>query len=177
MSAIGTRLWRERIADSGVENTLPGEKSARHEQTPADNDKTSNNKDWTPESVSAAIESVIKRCAYWLRRSRWLCLLSESALAWQMKPNTGEQILIVFNKGAVVDRQVLPAGQQLALPPGYKTNFRGRRQNLDLKTYDRLRVVTTELRRLLSEQRSVKLRLGPKSILRAEQLKKALKWI
>ncbi len=174
---IGTQLWRESIAESEVGTDTPAENSSGDEQTQAINDKTPSQKDWTPESVSTAMESVIKRCAYWLRRSRWLCLLSESALAWETHHNTGEQILIVFKKGAIIDRRVLQVGQQLPLPPGYKTDFSGRRQNLDLKTYDRLRVVTTELRRLLSEQRSVKLRLGLKSVLRAEQLRKALKWV
>jgi hypothetical protein len=44
-------------------------------------------------------------------------------------------------------------------------------------TYDRLRVLTTELRRLLSENRSVELSLRPTVILRNEELKKALQWV
>jgi hypothetical protein len=44
-------------------------------------------------------------------------------------------------------------------------------------TYDRLRILTTELRRLISENRNIELRLGPMVTLGYEELKKALRWV
>ena len=172
---IGTQLWREALA--AVETDMSDENEADAEQTQTANNKDSEERDWTPESVSSALESVIKRCAYWIRRSRWLCLLSESTLAWEVHDGSGQIIIIVFNKGVIIDRQSVAARTTLPLSPGCKTQFRARQHNFDLKTYDRLRVVTTELRRLISEDRWVALRLGPKSILRPEELGRALRWI
>jgi hypothetical protein len=175
LMTIGTQLWREALA--AVETDMSDENEADAEQTQTAYNNDSEERDWTPESISSALESVIKRCAYWIRRSRWLCLLSESTLAWEVHDGSGQIIIIVFNKGVIIDRQSVAARTTLPLSPGCKTQFRARQHNFDLKTYDRLRVVTTELRRLISEDRWVALRLGPKSILRSEELGRALRWI
>lgn len=175
LMTLGTQLWREALAAAEMDMSDGNEVDA--EQTQTANNKDSDERDWTPESVSSALESVIKRCAYWIRRSRWLCLLSESTLAWEVHDGSGQIIFIVFNKGIIIDRQTVVARTTLPLSPGCKTQFGDRRHNFNLKTYDRLRVVTTELRRLISEDRWVTLRLGPKSILRPEELGRALKWI
>jgi hypothetical protein len=49
--------------------------------------------------------------------------------------------------------------------------------SINLKTYDRLRVVTTELRRLVAEGRDVELRLSPKVTLKRQEVVKALRWV
>jgi DNA polymerase-3 subunit epsilon len=172
---LGTRLWREALAAD--ESTQSAEDKTDSEQTQTANNNNSEKKDWNPESVSVALESVTKRCAYWMRRSRWLCLLSESTLAWEAHNDPGQTIFIVFSKGDVIDRLSASARQTLPLPPGCKTPLRDRQQNFNINTYDRLRVVTTELRRLISENRWLRLRLGSKSILGPEELARALKWI
>lgn len=172
---IGTRRWRDNLA--AAETVVSAENISRSGQTRAEIDETADARDWTPESVSDAIESVIKQCAHWIRRSRWLCLLSESTLAWEANHNPEKKIIIVFHKGVILERRVVVTGQALPLSPGYKTKFRARQQNLDLVTYDRLRVVTTEMRRLISEERRLELRPGLKSILRYEELSRALKWV
>ena len=175
LMTIGTQLWREALA--AVETDMSDEDKADAEQIQTANTKDPEEREWTPESVAGSLESVIKRCAYWIRRSRWLCLLSESTLAWEICDGSGQIIIIVFNKGIIIDRQSAAARTRLPLSPGCKTQFRTRQHNFDLKTYDRLRVVTTEMRRLISENRWVTLRPGPKSILQPEALGKALRWI
>ena len=56
-------------------------------------------------------------------------------------------------------------------------SFRARQKNFDLPTYDRMRVVTTEMRRILSEGRQMKLYLKPNVVLGREELSKALQWV
>jgi hypothetical protein len=160
---LGTRLWREALSAA--------------ETTQSEDDDNSEEKDWTPEIVSGALESVTKRCAYWIRRSRWLCLLSESTLAWEVRNDPGQIICLVFNRGDIIDRRSASVRSTLPLSPGYSTPFRDRQHHFNINTYDRLRVVTTELRRLISEDRWLRLRLGPKSILRPAELARALRWI
>ncbi|MGD2272947.1 MAG: GIY-YIG nuclease family protein, partial [Desulfobacterales bacterium] len=172
---MGTRLWRESL--NGVETATATEGDCGVDESQAESNQISQEREWTPESVSRALESIIRRCAHWIRRSRWFCLLSESTLAWEMQARPGVKTILVFSKGVTVDRRVTTAATVLPVPPGCETDFRTRQQNFDLKTYDRLRVVTTELRRLISENRQVELRVGSKPILRPADLSKALRWI
>jgi DNA polymerase-3 subunit epsilon len=167
---IGTQLWRKCLEERALDGS--GRDSS------VDNQTLPEEKVWIPESVTSSIESIVQRGAHWIRQSRWLCLLSESSLAWELRNNQGgNKQVIVIKKGEIVDRQVLRAGSLPPLPPGYRTGHRSRQQNFDLITYDRLRVMTTELRRLVSEGRVVELRLGPRPILRLNELMRALNWV
>ena len=60
---------------------------------------------------------------------------------------------------------------------GYAKRSANRQKIFDLTTYERLRVVTTELRRLVSEGRKVEIRLSPNAILSNRQLAKMLPWV
>ena len=68
--------------------------------------------------------------------------------------------LVVFEQGRLSHQSVLQAGQSVPVPPGYVHSWIDRRNNLDLAAYDRMRVVTTELRRNLGKGRNIQLRLG-----------------
>jgi hypothetical protein len=48
---------------------------------------------------------------------------------------------------------------------------------MDLATYDRLRVVTTEMRRLAGEGRAIELRLSNERRLALGEVKKYLDWV
>jgi hypothetical protein len=52
-----------------------------------------------------------------------------------------------------------------------------RRKGIDLSAYQRLRVATTEIRRLLAEDREPVLRLSGRVILRPGQLARMLWWV
>ncbi|MCP5106925.1 MAG: hypothetical protein GY950_26310, partial [bacterium] len=135
---------------------------------------------WTPEAVAKSIEGIIRHGAHLIRRARWFCLLSESSLAW----NTGETAggsrrLLILRGGGVAHREDLAGKKKIPPPPGYLRPFPVRRQNFDVITYDRMRVFTTELRRLVTGEtdREVELRLSPTNVLKRENLAKALQWI
>jgi DNA polymerase-3 subunit epsilon len=172
--AVGTLSWRKRMEEQDKltedDRDLEGEAGSEDEE----------NKDrvWTPEAVSRSLESVLRHCAFLIRRARWMTLLSESALSWcaSDKEERSKSVLL-FKAGAVVDRQTLKSEDLLPVPPGYDTAFRDRQTNLDLITYDRLRVLTTELRRLITEGRTVSIRLGPRTVLRSEQIRRVLRWV
>ena len=174
LMAVGTQSWRKRMEEQ--------EKSAednrdQQEEAQSDNGETGD-WIWTPEAVAHSLESVMQRCAHLIRRARWLTMLSESSLAWGT-PDRGEnkKRVLIFRAGAIVDRQVRETADALPVPPGCSSGFRDRLCNLDLITYDRLRVLTTELRRLISENRSVSIRLGSSAILRSGQIQSVLKWV
>jgi hypothetical protein len=52
-----------------------------------------------------------------------------------------------------------------------------RQKIFDLTTYERLRVVTTELRRLVATGRNLEIRLRPNATLSRRQLARILPWV
>jgi len=74
-------------------------------------------------------------------------------------------------------RQEWPPGAALPPPPGYRRSFRARQRGLDLATYDRLSVLTQELRRLVKDGARVELRLGLAPAWGRPELARALGWV
>ncbi len=173
LTELGARLWREHLERREQDETEQAETPNSDESQAEDNSHI-----WHPEDVARTIEGVIRRAAHLIRRSRWLCILSESTLAWA-PPSAGDghKRVLLFYQGAVVCSKIINVEQRAPVPEGHATPFHQRRQNIDLNTYDRLRVVTTELRRLVSEGRPVEICLRPTTILGNHQLEKALRWV
>ncbi len=153
---------------------------SREEEVEIEEPETPGEWVWTPGAVANAFESVIRRGAHLIRRARWFCLLSESSLAWDRGDTAGGQRrLLVFRSGDIVYREDLAQGRKPPPPPGYLRPFPVRQRNFDLITYDRMRVLTTELRRLVSYEtdRSIELRLSPTDVLGRDAIIKALTWV
>jgi len=116
--------------------------------------------------------------AYVLRRARWFLQLSESSLAWSPACiSAPEKHLMVFEHGSVACCTALPLQESVPVPPGYRERSLDRLGHFDIMTFDRIRVVTTELRRLVSENRMIELRLNPAVTLNRNGLKKMLGWV
>jgi len=84
---------------------------------------------------------------------------------------------IVVSSGVIVKRLTRTACGGVPVPPGHGRPFSERQRCFDLPTYDRMRVLTTEIRRLIAGERSVELRLGPGSTLGYEKLVRLLRWV
>jgi DNA polymerase-3 subunit epsilon len=177
LTGLGARLWREKLEAAAREETEEADQPGRDD---GDDHLEENNElqDWTPDAVTAAIESMIRRTAHLVRRARWFCLLSESALSWtSIDQIRQKRNLVVFSNGAVIRQGQFETIRETESPPGCAISFRERQNNIDLITYDRLRVLTTELRRIVSEDRNIELCLGPGRTLGRQQLIKALQWV
>jgi DNA polymerase-3 subunit epsilon len=167
LKLLGRELWLKREA----------EKEMRDEDTEDFALKSIGLPIWTPESVCRLLESNIVQAAYEMRRARWLVLLSESAFAWEEYSNDeAVRFLIVFEKGQVLYRKKSD-GEDVPVPPGHGKMFCERQRSFDLMTLDRMRVVTTEMRKLVSNHRWIKLRLGPHNFLEGDSLQKVFKWV
>ena len=174
LTGLGATLWRRRMeaAEAAEENT-----SDNDDDELAQNG-SNDTRVWTPESVARSIEHMVLHSAHLIRRARWFYLLSESSLAWE-SANRSDQLktLVVFEGGSVFKRDDIESAAKVPVPPGFDKSFRRRQKQFSLMTYDRLRILTTELRRLISENRNIELRLGPMVTLGYEELKKALRWV
>lgn len=177
VTALGAGLWQKKLAAAALAVTAdaaPG----RTDKVDALQASPAIEFIWTPEAVAGIIERMVMHWAYLIRRARWFCLLSESTLSWEAAGQLpGNKTMIIFEKGLVIERNELTTSGKTATPPGFAKSFRKRQNTIDLKTYDRLRVVTTEMRRIISDGRDIELRLGPEVILRRRQLIKALQWV
>jgi len=178
VTELGAKIWRERL------NTTTAMESGADIQIERDDDPdpaggaAGDEGTWTPEKVAATLAGIIVHSAHLIRRGRWFCLLSESSLAWGSEQDPHQlKHLVVFERGRLSHRSVLQIEQSPPVPPGHLRSWVDRRNNLDLATYDRMRVVTSELRRLLDKDRNILLRLGPNVFLSSSDLHKALRWV
>ena len=177
LSALGHRLWRERLAELAAAQADQAQESL--EAASADSDPGIDEApSWTPETAARGIEKFTMRSALLIRRARWLCLLSESSLAWEAR-DAGDhrKIALLFENGTVAQRLELSGQAEAPLPAGYARRMTDRQKIFDLTTYERLRVVTTELRRLVAAGRSLEVRLRPNATLHREQLARLLPWV
>ena len=177
VAGLGRELWDERL--KALENAKCAAAAEADEEAPDDHGKESEETPrWTPEAVARGIEYSIMRGALLIRRARWLCLLSESSLAWEARnAKARRKIVLLFENGAVSQREELPIENETPLSAGYTKRIPKRQKIFDVATYERLRVVSTELRRLVGEKRKIELRLSPGAILSGRQLAKLLPWV
>lgn len=179
LMTLGRAFHLKRLAELAKkqEEILEDEIETSQEETET---TTSTQWVWTPEAVSGNLELAIWRGAYLIRRARWFCLLSESSLTWNTSETTGGQRrLLIFRSGAIAHAENISPNQGPPPPPGFQRPLHIRQNNFDLMTYDRIRVLTTELRRLCADkkERQLQLRLSPTASLNAQELHKLFQWI
>jgi hypothetical protein len=84
---------------------------------------------------------------------------------------------MVIENGEVVSSGAVDAHATPPIPPGHGRPAAERREAFTLGSFDRLRVVTTELKRLIAAGAPVALRLGVGPALDQSRLASALWWV
>jgi len=190
---LGARSWRELQARREAERNARLEKG---EQEPAADDEgdveqgeqreatdtEGPRESWTPrepEQVAKLVESQLRNGAQLLRRARFLRRLSESTVVWQTaRPGDAAPWRMLVIEGAViVHAEDVSPGAQSPLPRNWELGRDARCAAFDVGAYDRLRVLSTELRRLVTDGRDVGVRLAPRVHLRSDALARRLFWI
>ena len=131
---------------------------------------------WTPELVQRSLEWLSLRAALARRRAIWLTRLFDSSVVWR-EPGDSCARLIVIEKGEVASNAAVDASTPPPSPPGYPRPVAARREAFTLASFDRLRVLTTELKRLIAAGAPVALRLGVGPALDESRLASALWWV
>jgi len=160
---LGTRLWREGRRDRDVDEDDASETRPRLTG-------------WTPVSVQVSLEWLALRAALARRRAIWLTRLFESSVVWR-EPADGRARLIVIEGGEVALSVAVDANAPPQIPPGYHRPLAARREVFTLASFDRLQVLTTELKRLIAAGAPVALRLGAGPALDKSRLASALWWV
>jgi DNA polymerase-3 subunit epsilon len=157
---LGTRLWREGRRDHDVD---------------AD-EETHRSTTWTPELVQLSLEWLSLRAALARRRAIWLTRLFDASVLWT-EPGTAGARLIVIENGEVTVSTRIDADTTPPIPPGCARPVTARREAFTLARFDRLRVLSTELKRLVSAGAPAALRLGAAPPLAAARLASVLWWV
>lgn len=158
----GAALWREQLA-LGQSPPSADDEPAPDEDAP-----------WDAADVHERLGEVVLVLAHALRRARWMCALVESSVAFV---DAGAARRLVLERGAVIDRDDHDPGTELPVPPSWSRTADERRAAFDVATFDRLRVLTTELRRVADAGAPVAVRFGPHRRLTGERLRRVLAWI
>ncbi|MBN1291697.1 MAG: GIY-YIG nuclease family protein [Candidatus Latescibacteria bacterium] len=180
---LGSVLWHERFeADIADLETDSADDACEDDPDRVDEDVMDSSVTsefvWTPEAVVSSLERVILHGSFMIRRARWFCMLSESTLVWDTRnPQNTERHMVMFENGAVIMSDYLKNGAEIPLPPGCQKRLSERQESFDIPTYDRMRVLTTELRRLIGENREISLCMSKNSILDKNRLEKLLRWV
>ena len=174
-------LWRSLLSIGDRQKRLASIDS-QAEFTQEDGDSVSENNasnagdfEWTADDVVNRFENLLGHCAWMLRRARWLTMLTESTIVWSSRQDSIMGLSI--SGGEIVDQYELDTFEVPPVPPSYKRDVSIRKESIDLGTYDRLRVLMTELRRLTTTGRTVCLRLGKRGLLKEKCLAKALRQV
>jgi hypothetical protein len=159
--AVWWRAHRERSA------------SLEEEDAPNADDETK----WTSAAVVRYLESVVRHGMHFARRGRWFRMLCEATLRWEPVERNSAMPLLKLADGQIIHVGRLASRCRLPVPVNAGRPPSRRRACFDAATYTRLRVLTTELRRLVSEERQVQVCLRPGVILTNGTLEKLLFWI
>lgn len=184
LMSMGANFWqkildeRESAATSEIEEKQD-EESIDNSEPAADLREEPDSIIWTPERVVKAIKRIIRIGAFSIRRARWFCRLYESTLFWSKadRKARGKNLLLIQNGFTIFKEELSPLSRDRIIPPGHRKSLFERQKHFDIATYDRMRVLTTEMRRILREGRDMELCFHPKNILDSEQLQKMLKWV
>jgi len=153
---LGARL--QRVRDAEAASTIDGEQEPSTEDRP-----------WDAPRVARALEGAVINAARLIRRGVWLTGLANCSVAW---PCQGDDVtrLIEMLGGQIRRQRDLPPTSPLPTPPPLHA------RDMDLATHDRLRVLTTELRRLVNAGRSPRVVLGDGRLLDGAALGRRLRW-
>jgi hypothetical protein len=83
----------------------------------------------------------------------------------------------VIEKGEIALSEAVDANTPAPIPPGHRRPVAARREAFTLASFDRLRVLTTELKRLSAAGAPLTLRLGAGPALEGSRLASALWWV
>jgi len=160
---LGTRLWREGRRDRDVDED-DGNETRRRLTV------------WTPEFVQVSLEWLTLRAALARRRAIWLTRLFDSSVVWREPDDSCARLIVIENSEVVLSGEA-DANATPPIPPGYCRPVAARRDAFTLASFDRLRVLTTELKRLIAAGAPAALRLGVGPALDESRLASALWWV
>jgi len=161
---LGTRLWREGRRDRDADDDEDAIETNRGVTT------------WTPELVHVSLEWLALRAALARRRAMWLTRLVDASVMWR-EPGAARARLTIIERGEIVLSTDADPDGIPPIPLGFQRPVMARRELFTVACFDRLRVLTTELKRLVAAGVPAALRFGVAPALADARLAAALWWV
>lgn len=127
---------------------------------------------WEPARVCRHLERASAHAYQVWRRAAWLCLLADSSVAYR-EPGASVTRFLALRAAHLYDSGELEVDAALAVPER-GTRLQAQRA-FDAARYDWLRILTTELKRILRDGGEVRLRLSRARVLQGEHLARVLR--
>jgi len=123
---------------------------------------------WTdPENVAKTLEDALRHAAHLMRRARWFGQLRDAVVAWEQ----GDRWRwLMLSAGKVADRGDAPSPAEVPAP-------RPDPAPLDFPGYERLRILTTELRTLMQRGAAAEVHVPGDRPIPATRLLRRLRWV
>jgi DNA polymerase-3 subunit epsilon len=128
-------------------------------------------KQWDGARVCRHLERAVAQAFRLFRRASWLCLLAEASVAYR-EPGAPTLRFLVLRQAAIVETADLPPERELPVPR--RLTALQAAQAFDTASYDALRILTTELKRILRDGGDVSVRLSRSRVLGTAQLARIL---
>src|SRR3989442_12470621 len=100
------------------------------------------------EFVQVSLERLALRAALARRHAIWLTRLFDSSVEWREPVDSCARLIVIENSEGVLSGAA-DANATPPIPPGYRRPVAPRREAFTLASFDRLRVLTTQLNRLI----------------------------
>jgi hypothetical protein len=134
---------------------------------------------WDAERVVRHLERGLAHGHQLLQRARWLCLLHDSTIVFREAESERSRQLSIRG-GRLVDARDAAVGGAGAATLTEALPYRPlaeRQASFDRGRYDRLRTLTSELKRVLRDGGAARVRIGRSRWLEAAALRAGLRWI
>jgi hypothetical protein len=116
------------------------------------------------------------RAALARRRARWLTRLMDASIVWNERGVERARLLVIDN-GEIVAREDVARRSLPPVAPGHGRTMAARRAAFTIASFDRLRVLLTELKRLSCDRSPVSVRFGSGPALSDARLARVLSWL
>lgn len=116
------------------------------------------------------------RAALARHRATWLTRLADAAVLWSERGAAGARLIVIEN-GEIVFKASVDSGATPPVPPGHSRPVDARRKAINLERFDRLRVLSSELKRLVAGGAPVAVRFGVTPALAGTRLVHVLSWV
>ncbi len=147
---LGTTLWRQGRRDTPVEPLA--------------------------ETAEAMREAIAIRAALARRRASWVTSLMDASLVWR-EPGASTTRVLLIELGEIVRCEECDGDAAVPIPPGHRRDTACRHAAMTVARFDRLRIITTELKRLAAAGACASLRFGARPPLCGPRLAAALAWL
>jgi len=180
------RIWENMLASVQVRaaDATPLKRAVfdrfRAAAEPDEAEEPSREREWDEAAVERALVVLAVRAAQGVRRATWIARLAESTVTFRepaLSP-AGTVRVLTIARGRIAERTTSTQGAEPPVPPGFARPRGERCAALTVADYDRLRVLTTELRRTVGAgDPAASIRFGPRVALRGEALARVLSWV